>query len=272
MKWYQSKIKIAAVLIGTSLVVNIPQVTRYIVNNNVKSYVENNLVNIIEAQEKKMGIKHFGIPKISYEIPSSKRIINGTKTFGLYDQETDKLYIQLDSTITPEKNLTNFLITKISSENLTNFLMTKTSRGKTYNIKELLDHELGHFYLDKLDESLGGGDWPVYSENENENNRKQLISEGIGEYFDKTMNNRQDKFKDSDWPKEIEKFWTDEIIYNGGFHLVKPIIDKYGERGMIYLISNIPSPEDFKDIKKYQDRVLQYLEEETINKEIVLKE
>jgi hypothetical protein len=35
-------------------------------NNSAPQYVEKNLRNIITAQEEKLGIQHFGIPKIIY--------------------------------------------------------------------------------------------------------------------------------------------------------------------------------------------------------------
>ena len=88
---------------------------------------------------------------------------------------------------------------------------------------------------------------------------KKLISEGIAEYFERTLNNGKDNFKDSDWPENLGDFIQNKIIYNGGLHLVKPIIDRYGKRGIETLIINPPSLEDLSNLPEYQNRVIESL-------------
>ncbi len=211
------------------------------INNNIQPYVESHLAEIIKNQEEKLGIKHFGIPKISYHLPPGE---SSWLTAGLYDQKKDEIYLPLGAAITPEKNFENTAAVYLSF-------------GSVHNVKETLDHELGHFYVDKLSESLGRVDWLDFSDHIPTDDKigTKLIAEGIAEYFKKTINNGKDDFNDSDFPKELKEFWTIDVIYHGGFHLVKPIIDRYGKKGIEHLILIPPTIEDLHNLPAYQSKI-----------------
>lgn len=192
-------------------------------NKNKKKYIEKNLVNIINSQNEKLGIVHFGIPKLSYEQDSIPFIFSG-----IYRSKEDKIYLS-----------TTFHLEG----------MLKT-----------LNHELGHYYTDKLNESLGKGDFEIdFNDSKECFIGKKIIGEGIAEYFLCRMNGIEDDFQDSEWPADILGFYQSRVIYNGGHHFVKPIIDEHGKRGIEYLITNIPTLDDLKNFKKYQKKTLDCL-------------
>ena len=232
------------------------------VDKEIKQYVGSNLSSIIKEQEEKLHIKHFGVPKIAYELttelesdPTIQAMRPAIK--GLYLPEEDTIYLMLETglgkAITPEENLTNILAKILNA-------------GMTYSIKDVIDHELGHFYMDKLNESEGKGDWPTIKTLAN-NPGSGLISESIAEYFAKTTNNEEDKFNDADWPETIFD-WTPNDTYDGGCHFVKPIIDKYGQKGIEYLMENPPTLNDFSNIPAYQKRVLENLANPAVELEL----
>ena len=207
------------------------------VNKNVREYVKNNLVTIMKEQEEKLGIKHFGIPRIEYK----KDIVTAS-----YDRLTDIICLPTKFTVTQENSLTN-----------------KLSNALTFNssneIKKDLDHELGHYYVDKLNQSLGLGDWPnYYSITDEQMLSNRTIGEGIAQYFMIKMNNLPDTFTVI-WPKTIDSY-TESFCYGGGYKLVKPILDKYGKKGIECLIKNPINKEELTNLNKYQNRILRILE------------
>ncbi|MFA5992543.1 MAG: hypothetical protein WC796_02445 [Candidatus Pacearchaeota archaeon] len=238
MKWYH-KLGIGILTFAVGLVPS-GTIVQNRVSKSIPPYVESHLETIIKDQERILGIKHFGIPQVLFG-PSPK---DKTTPPGKYDPENDTIYLAVRWVTTPENNLANTLLKCL-------YL------GCTKNIKETLDHELGHFYNDKLNESLGNGNYPKdYNSATN-----RLISEGIATYFNRTINDGKDDFKDSDWPEKFEYLWG-YLAYDGGFHLVKPIIDRYGKEGIKYLITNPPNIQDLNNIntlKAYQNRVIKSL-------------
>ncbi len=248
------KIQHKAGIISTALLASLFTASLVVVqnriNHSIQPYVESNITRIIETQEDVLGIQHFGVPKISYKQPHW--IKDGFQVSGAYEPEKDQIYLPLGLAITPERNLSNILA----------ICMTF---GSTHNVKETLDHELGHFYADKLCESLGKGDWLHFSDGREINVNDvgiKLVSEGIAEYFKRTLNGGKDDFEDSDWPRKFEDFFTRKVIYDGGFHLVKPIIDMYGRRGIERLMSNPPhTMQDLNYLPMYQNRVIASLSE-----------
>lgn len=217
------------------------------VNESISPYIKNNLSRIISEQEEKIGIQHFGTPKISRKLPP------GCWGFlGCYRPKEDTIHLAYGGLITPENNLTN---------NLANTLADVLGRGRNYNVERALNHELGHFYTDKLNESLGKGDWLDFPDRKLKDDRigTMLIAEGVATYFSKVMDGEEDNFKDSDWPNKLNDFWLFKVMYGGGHHLVKPIIDKHKKEGIVYLIENPPTVDELKDLPDYQKRALEYL-------------
>ena len=137
-------------------------------SRNMQSYVESNLEKTLNAQEKELGIQHFGKPNIKVE-----HSILGIA--GLYDRENDTIYLNPDLLV-PDNNLTNTLAKIFYFRYLV-------------DAKEVFDHELGHFYTDKLSESLGLGNWPpeLHQMDSSHKLRFKLIAEGTAEYFSKKI-------------------------------------------------------------------------------------
>ena len=251
MKWYNK------LLIGTiAMIVGYINAVIIVPNQNnkyVKVYIERNLETIIKSQEERLGIRHFGKPKIKYGY--SKETIIVTKAGDIreevrqtlavrYHQDEDTIYIPNITaalSLTPEKSLINTATWLL-------FL------GDGIETKEYLYHELGHFYADKLSESIGNGNWP-----KEHHLNIRLINEGIATYFQNTMNTKKNSFEDLD---SIKIFDDDDIfkIYHVGYLLVKPVIDKHGKEGIKYLITHPPTEIELKHLQAYQNRVLEALE------------
>jgi hypothetical protein len=243
-----AKIILGAIACSMAVGVSIPaydlgsrvfRAARNIPNPSIQPYVERNLVKAMKAQEKKLGIKHFGMPKIKYGLSEGDIKDNN---LGLYFRDKNTIELRLCSMVTPEGTVGDGIVGLFNP-------------GDTNDVKPVLDHELGHFYADKLNESLGGGDWPDYSgKSDAEKVCLKLVSEGIAEYFERSISGEKDNFEDSEWPKKIDDFWGTRVLYSGGYHLVKPIIDAYGKEGIEYLMKNPPTVGDLKDLPKYQQR------------------
>jgi len=204
----------------------------------VRTYVEMNLEHLIHQQEKKLHLKYpEELPLIKYHIPSGKKIF-----LGIYDRKTNQIFLQNEQFESPDWDFST--------------------------VKDTLNHELGHYYTDKLSERLTNHDWPEYTDNMNmlEIMSIKLISEGTATYFERSMNEKEDTFTDEKWPKALGGFFSswelipkDEIVYSGGYHLVKPIIDQHGEKGIIYLMFNTPKISEMYNLPGYQQRILREL-------------
>ena len=204
----------------------------------VRRYVETNLTTLIREQEKKLGI-HYPeqLPIIYYHLPEDKKL-----TLGLYDPETNKIFLQNEQ------------------------YKFDWDAEDVYNT---LNHELGHYYLDRLSEKLTNNDWPEYTNmTALEKMSVKIVSEGIATYFERKMNGNEDTFTDEKWPRALGGFFSswdltpkNEIVYDGGYHLVKPIIDQYGEKGIQYLMFNPPKLSEMYSLPLYQQRIIEELSE-----------
>lgn len=214
-----------------------PEQMLFIPSSDIERHIVENLDAILAQQEEQLGITYFGKPQLQFSLPAALVEQNSLVTLwyaGIY--ENNAIYL----------NLSGF-------DNYT-------------GAKETLDHELGHFYTEKLHESWGLGIWPVYTYDEpysDSNICLKLIDEGIAEYFSRAMNNGADAFKDTNWPISVFGFWENHVINDGGYHLVKPIIDAYGEEGIAYLISNPPTEEELFFLPLYQQQALDDLGDTT---------
>ncbi len=253
----------------------------------LEMYVGENLLSIMEEQEKRLGIRHFGVPKIVYDIPGYLSPFFAIFMNGNYNSDFNEIYLRHQKVTVPNMTYANILpvISPLSH----------------MAAKDVLEHELGHFYSDNLSKSLGFGSWPRYGKFLEENIIKKLVSEGIAEYFritakeknwflnmdlikseiprfikecfyllqGRTISGFEDiKTKEKkgmrklvDWPgNRIDVLAragaADENIRNYGFCLVKPIIDSLGKTGISHLVANELTVEDFDDILQYQANVI----------------
>lgn len=118
-------------------------------------------------------------------------------------------------------------------------------------LEKTLSHELGHFYEDRLG-ALSVQPSPL---------RKSIVEEGVAEYFYfKTYQkdyHLEDVFNDSRWD---ESDWDDlDFFYPASLHLVKPILDLYGDKAIRYLLENPPLRLDTKSLQQYQAQALDVL-------------
>ena len=216
----------------------------------INLYLENNLTRIMQEQSEKLETTLFKEPIIKVgllEIDKNK--LSGITICGVYYPISNTIYLRKDITIEKEKDGLE-VITK-----------------KKCKIKPTLDHEIRHYFNDMLSESLGKGNWPLEGITEYQEIALQIISEGIAGYAERKMNVTYDSFEDKEWPKSYQGFWNFlnpdildyRIRYDGGYHLVQPIIDKYGEEGIKHLMFNPPNEQELLDLKSYQQKVLQFL-------------
>jgi len=198
------------------------------IDPEVRAYVTQNIGSIISSQEKTLGIQHFGLPNLDIRGCGFR----GDREF--YNPDTDILKIYVPRAYVHFSPATT---------------------------EDIIRHGLGHFYADKLSESLGLGSWPPDDKEDIDYVRKNIICEGIAEYFRRKSKDEEDTFKDSQWPKTLEEFENIDFVpfYTGGYHLVKPIIDRHGKKGIKYLILNPPEIQDLKDLLGYQKRALEDL-------------
>ncbi|MBU0470547.1 MAG: hypothetical protein KKA62_05570 [Nanoarchaeota archaeon] len=219
---------------------------------DVQEYIEENLEQIIQAQEEKLGISYPTFPKnFNYILPSN----NNLNILGLYDHKTNTFFFQSGILTTPGFNFGDFFA-------------SIATFGKTEEAKRIVDHELAHYYCDNLSESLERGSWPDYRYKDQITIfTLKIISEGTAMYFENTLNGGEDDFNDSEWPTEFNGFFSgvyslnNRIIYQGGYHLVKPIIDKFGQKGIEYLMFNPPRYLELIKLPKYQERIMKELSE-----------
>ncbi|HLC76722.1 MAG TPA: hypothetical protein VJH04_00805 [archaeon] len=146
----------------------------------------------------------------------SKRDIPGT----YYDGETNTLWIDVNDTVSPR--------------NTPECIITRLLKPKADGADETIYHEMGHFYLRQLRMKNG----IAQPRTDSEKFHAQRVEEGVAEYFERRMT----------------KFDGFEPFRSGQWHMVKPIIDQYGERGMAFLISNLSKMDEPSE--EYQKRVL----------------
>jgi len=201
----------------------------------IRDYVLTNLEKIIGAQEKKLGIKHFGVPEIEYGFGKETHLRKAK-----YDCLKDKIYIySLDIPLDEREML---------------------------SAEEILNHELGHYYADGLSEELRGESFPVeYHNNKFEYAERigiKLASEGIAEYFRVTMSPQKDAFWSGEFPNDLNPFELTKNLYPIGLSLVYPIIEGHGvKKAVVYLTENYPRTiENILDLDSWQKGALEELE------------
>lgn len=137
----------------------------------------------------------------------------------------------------------------------------------------LLDHELGHALADQVSRRIGNGIWPPMDEYSKFGRYKRygrrIISEGIAGFFSYSAWELRKSKGENSLPEESDlDYWrSDEAqgaFYDGGYWLVKPILEEFGEKGLGYLMIHpveFPDGNARKAAKEYQKRALAELRE-----------
>ncbi len=232
------------------------------VNRPLQRYVNQNLNSVMSSHFNDIGgISKPQIGFIVRDTPiTSKEPVH---ILGAYEPDDRLILLPSDALISPETNLENLII--------------KMLRGKrASNVRETLKHELGHHAANEISQRFGNGIWPqreVYTHGNimqyirDANFINRLISEGIATYFERKGGEEQANFNYEEWKGLLkqDRRWIGErekpyyVFYEGGYATVKPIIDKFGQYGILYLIRNPPTEEELQDVKKYQDEALKNL-------------
>ena len=88
-----------------------------------------------------------------------------------------------------------------------------------------------------------------------------IIEEGISEFFCYNSSPKHEpdgKFTDKDFFKILGDLGG-YYVYDAGYCLVKPILEKHGVNGIKYLLKNPLKVEDLNDLPAYRSRVLSEL-------------
>ncbi len=234
-------------------------------DEDVEEFVIENIEQLIRDQEEQVGFSLFPPPqKIEFMLPENLRdevVKSGWITYGLYDFQENVLYL-------------NSGMLTLPSFDLSDIAAWVGTMGIAKNVKDTLYHELGHYYCDRLYETMLEDIAAKDDLNDPFRLDKMvslnIIHEGIGEYFERVMTKEEDSFEDRDWPMKGEEFVDLEALifdqkilvperlkYDGGYHLVKPIIDQYKKEGILYLLHHIP--DNLLELPEYQQKALEEL-------------
>ncbi|MBI2583637.1 MAG: hypothetical protein HYW25_03150 [Candidatus Aenigmarchaeota archaeon] len=179
----------------------LPGVGGMIGRGDARRYVEASATQIMKEQEDAIGISHFGQPEITFELSEAYRYNPAFRlsVAGAYDRRNDTIFISLSSAETPGHPIRNRV------KRILRF-------GSSEDVSGVLQHELGHFYADKLCESLGDC-----------HSVQTAVNEGIAEYFSRFDGSR------GNWE------------YDPYYDLVRPVIERHGRDGIEYLLRNPPA-------------------------------
>lgn len=211
--------------------------------DNIRREATSKLEEIMNQQEKRFGISYDHKPKLEFKVPNEL-----SEIFAYYTKEDDTIHLNSESLSYDGDSIIDSYVNLLELN--------------VMNYRPVLEHELGHFYYDQYLEKQGITEKDILDLGSDVIGIK-LISEGIAGYFERAHSKEkwEDDFTDDEWPKDINNFEvrTNRVIYSGGYHLVKPIIDKYGLEGMNYLILNPPKRKDLNNLPSYQENILHLL-------------
>ncbi len=207
-------------------------------DEDVQEYVEESIDTIIDDQEEVLGIKYQGKPQLYYRLP--EELIDPLDRFGgmiagKYYPEEQAIYLRSGIFTTPHGGIEDVLATFFTL-------------GATVDALPVISHELAHYYTNQRGGELtDGGDWWIKEVNAARNPEQQhalfVVIEGIATYVQNRVHSHED-FERSNIPRN----------YREAFDFVKPIIDRFGSRGIDHLILNTPSPEEIESPGIYHAR------------------
>lgn len=135
--------------------------------------------------------------------------------------------------------------------------------------QEIADHELGHALADMVSRRHGLGPWFTEEFKQSLKNPESLglnvVSEGVGRWIEYTIHPARDNFSEFAFPGtyEEQRFYDYEmVVYSGGYWIVKDVLNRYGERGLVWLIKHPLSLGDGTmraDAAAYREKALREL-------------
>jgi hypothetical protein len=215
---------------------------------NLEQFVQVETPSVVKELENEFCLKFDGLPKfdVIYEFN-----LKG----GSYDNRTN--------TITINSKNTNY-----PGEHYINRFFQSLSGVQTGDFNEIMRHELGHYFHNRCKKKFSIptsiADFP--EKTKSDHFIDDVISEGIATYFQKGKNVTI-TFNDNDWPEDITKYFNNRkictsILYSGGISIVKPIIDRFGEKGIDYLTKYPPRFKSLRELPGYRDKVIKELSNE----------
>ncbi len=211
----------------------------------VASFVNKGWVNDEEKLDKVLALRaaklaeksHFSFgkdwtPKVSLEWRVTSA---GGEVDGLYLPETQTLYLPIR--ILYELNARE----KSGADGL-----NAEAAANDQQLGELLDHELGHEVMDQLSRRNGLGPWFTRSRFDAATDPERLgldiLSEGTAMFFQRENCVRDDSgLSEGAFPasREQQRMYNYKMIaYDGGYWLVRDILGRYRERGLLWMMQH----------------------------------
>lgn len=234
------------------------------------------MVEMMRFQEEKFGISYDAVPNLKFaKLP--KNILPGlTITIeGMYQSLEKVIYLNdffedCSAPLMPKqfKDLTGLMSFHYPGPDWWG------GRCNWGYIRAILAHELGHAYMDQLSQRMNNDSWPPLFRIDDASGMRRylgmrLVSEGVAEYLWRTLGGVGDDFSDFEWGVMAkDKNGTNyPYITRAGFHFVKPILDRFGERGIKYLIKNplVIDKSDLTQMPKIQLLIMLTLRAENIS-------
>jgi len=198
------------------------------------------------------------IPQVSLEWSVGTRL-NGSN--GSYKAETQTMYFPI-----------RILYELTARHRQASDSLTAETAAEDTEFGELVDHELGHDLMDQVSRRNGLGPW--FSEerfNKSTDEEKlglDILSEGTAEFFQNANFPRDySDLSAAVFPAttEEQQFYSYKMIaYDGGYWIVRDILNRFGERGLIWLMLHpfVASNDMRAAAVAYRERALKDLAEE----------
>ena len=207
----------------------------FIGNSAAKKYVREHSAEVIGAQENMFGICYTNPPHIQF-----------SPWLTFWDRSGE--YDELQNTVILSSDLS------VKGDRMQRWLYWVYPQPR--DVKETLDHELGHAYFDQVRREVqmysDGGKIETLIERSRSNrdpyyrDSVRFIDEGIADYFRRRMNGINDS----------------DRKYRKCYEFVKPILDANCAKGIELIVLHPPYVEDLDNPVQYQQRILGMLKAE----------
>ena len=204
--------------------------------------------------------------EVEFRLPRGSRLSAAHDFVALYEVDTQKMV--LNPTFR-DVDLSPIIKAPDASEYPEALDEIGRQSNKDLNLlREILCHELGHFYLDSYMKQHIPNSWINVSYQRSQAFTSKdiglfIVHEGIAECFNASLCSRPDYFPDSSWTERkwnISELNTASVrrylAYDGGYHFAKPLINAFGQDAIVYMIEHpliVPVP-DMSIVPAYQKR------------------